>query len=88
MNTERMKKANACHDRGFNCSQSVLAAFADVTGLSQEESNSSNCITTTCVQLRVGWILTGYRNRCRWVSTTVTTYMQRVGMNTCVTVLV
>ena len=38
MNTERMKKANACHDRGFNCSQSVLAAFADVTGLSQEES--------------------------------------------------
>ena len=66
----------------------VLAAFADVTGLSQEESNSSNCITTTCVQLRVGWILTGYRNRCRWVSTTVTTYMQRVGMNTCVTVLV
>ena len=38
MNTERIKKANACHDRGFNCSQSVLAAFADVTGLSEEES--------------------------------------------------
>lgn len=38
MNTERMKKANAYHDRGFNCSQSVLAAFADVTGLSEKES--------------------------------------------------
>ena len=38
MNTERMKKANAYHDRGFNCSQSVLAAFADVTGLSEGES--------------------------------------------------
>ena len=38
MNTERMERANSYHDRGFNCSQSVLAAFTDVTGLSEEES--------------------------------------------------
>ena len=33
-----MKRANGFHDRGFSCSQSVLAAFTDVTGLSEEES--------------------------------------------------
>ena len=38
MNTKRMERANSYHDRGFNCSQSVLAAFTDVTGLSEEES--------------------------------------------------
>ena len=38
MNTKRMERANSYHDRGFNCSQSVLAAFPDVTGLSEEES--------------------------------------------------
>ena len=37
MNTKRMERANSYHDRGFNCSQSVLAAFTDVTGLSEEE---------------------------------------------------
>ena len=36
--TERMRMANGFHDRGFNCCQSLLAAFPDVTGLSQEES--------------------------------------------------
>lgn len=35
---ERMLAANAFHERGFNCCQSVLAAFTDVTGLSEEES--------------------------------------------------
>ena len=38
MSAERMKRANGFHDRGFNCCQSVLAAFTDVTGLSEEES--------------------------------------------------
>ena len=36
----RMETANACHQRGFNCCQSVLAAFSDLTGLSETESFS------------------------------------------------
>ena len=35
---ERCKLANEYHRRGFNCSQSVLAAFSDLTGLSEQES--------------------------------------------------
>ena len=32
------EKANDYHKRGFNCCQSVLAAFSDVTGLSEQAS--------------------------------------------------
>ena len=34
----RCERANDYHRRGFNCSQSVLAAFSDLTGLSEQES--------------------------------------------------
>ena len=34
----RCQMANDYHRRGFNCSQSVLAAFSDLTGLSEQES--------------------------------------------------
>ena len=34
----RFEKANAYHDKGFNCCQSVVAAFSDITGLSEQES--------------------------------------------------
>ena len=35
---ERCKLANEYHRRGFNCCQSVVAAFADLTGLTEQES--------------------------------------------------
>ena len=35
---DRMERANAYHDKGFNCCQSVVAAFSDLTGLSEQES--------------------------------------------------
>ena len=35
---DRMEQANAYHDRGFNCCQSVVAAFSDLTGLGEQES--------------------------------------------------
>ena len=35
---DRCKLANDYHTKGFNCSQSVLAAFSDLTGLSEQES--------------------------------------------------
>lgn len=35
---DRCKLANDYHKMGFNCSQSVLAAFEDLTGLSQQDS--------------------------------------------------
>ena len=34
----RFEKANDYHKRGFNCCQSVLAAFSDLTGLSEQAS--------------------------------------------------
>ena len=34
----RCKLANDYHRRGFNCCQSVLAAFSDLTGMSEQES--------------------------------------------------
>ena len=34
--TERMKKADAFQKQNFNCAQSVLAAFGDLTGLDDE----------------------------------------------------
>lgn len=34
----RFERANAYHKRGFNCCQSVLAAFSDLTGLSEQAS--------------------------------------------------
>ena len=34
---ERCKMANEWHDRGFNCAQSVLAAFADRIGMPMQE---------------------------------------------------
>lgn len=34
---ERCKIANAQHDKGFNCAQSVLAAFADQIGMPEQE---------------------------------------------------
>lgn len=35
---DRCRKAKAFHDSGANCAQSVLAAFTDLTGLSEDES--------------------------------------------------
>lgn len=35
---DRCKLANDYHSQGFNCSQSVLAAFSDLTGLSMQDS--------------------------------------------------
>ena len=34
----RFERANAFHHKGFNCCQSVVAAFSDLTGLSEQES--------------------------------------------------
>lgn len=34
----RFERANAYHKRGFNCCQSVLAVFSDLTGLSEQAS--------------------------------------------------
>lgn len=34
----RLEKAIDYHKRGFNCCQSVLAVFSDITGLSEQES--------------------------------------------------
>ena len=34
----RAELANEYHKRGFNCSQCVLAAFSDITGLSEQAS--------------------------------------------------
>lgn len=34
----RVEKACAYHKKGYNCCQSVLAAFSDLTGLSEQES--------------------------------------------------
>ena len=36
----RLEKAIDYHKKGFNCSQSVLAAFTDLTGLSEQDSFS------------------------------------------------
>lgn len=35
---ERCTFAHDCHASGLNCAQSVLTAFSDVTGLTQEQS--------------------------------------------------
>lgn len=35
-----LEKSIDYHKRGFNCSQSVLAAFSDITGLSEQDSFS------------------------------------------------
>ena len=35
---DRCEKGYQYHQRGFNCCQSVVAAFADKTGLSEQES--------------------------------------------------
>ena len=34
----RMEQSIAYHKRGFNCCQSVLAAFSDISGLSEQDS--------------------------------------------------
>lgn len=34
----RFEQAHAYHKKGFNCCQSVVAAFSDLTGLSEAES--------------------------------------------------
>ena len=34
----RMERSIAYHKQGFNCCQSVVAAFSDLTGLSEQES--------------------------------------------------
>lgn len=36
MNTSRYEKAIELHHKGFNCCQSVLAAFGDLTGLEEQ----------------------------------------------------
>ena len=33
----RFEKANAYHKQGFNCCQSVAAAFSDITGMSEQD---------------------------------------------------
>ena len=38
MCVNRCETARALHKRGFNCCQSVLAAFSDLTGLSEKDS--------------------------------------------------
>lgn len=35
---ERCGRAKAYHERGFNCAQSVVAAFSDLTGLDEQKS--------------------------------------------------
>lgn len=35
---ERCTYAHDCHASGLNCAQSVLAAFTDITGLTEEQS--------------------------------------------------
>ncbi len=35
---DHLEQAHQYHKRGFNCCQSVLAAFFDLTGLSEQES--------------------------------------------------
>ena len=37
---EHIERARLYHERGFNCCQSVVAAFSDLTGLSEGESFS------------------------------------------------
>ena len=37
---DRCKLANDYHKMGFNCSQSVLCAFSDLTGLSMQEASN------------------------------------------------
>lgn len=34
---ERCRKAAAYHEKGFNCAQSVIAAFGDLTGLDEQK---------------------------------------------------
>ena len=38
MNLERCELAHTYHKKGYNCCQSVLAAFSDLTGLSEKDS--------------------------------------------------
>ena len=38
MSTNRCEIAHTYHKRGFNCCQSVVAAFSDLTGLSEQAS--------------------------------------------------
>ena len=40
MMNERMKLANACHDKKFNCAQSVLLAFGDKTSLDENTARA------------------------------------------------
>lgn len=35
---ERVELANAYHKKGYNCCQSVVAAFSDLTGLDEQKS--------------------------------------------------
>ena len=35
---ERCLRAKECHEKGLNCGQSVLLAFTDVTGFTEEQS--------------------------------------------------
>ena len=40
---DRCKIAAEYHKKGFNCSQSVLCAFSDLTGLSQQDACNIAC---------------------------------------------
>ena len=40
MMTKRMELANACHNKKFNCAQSVLLAFGDKTGLDEKTARA------------------------------------------------
>ena len=45
---ERMRRAEALFMQGFNCSQAVVAAFADVYGLTEEEALRVSAGRLTC----------------------------------------
>ena len=40
MMTKRMELANTCHNKKFNCAQSVLLAFCDKTGLDEKTARA------------------------------------------------
>ena len=61
MSVKRFELADSYHKRGFNCCQSVLAAFSDLTGLSEKDclaigggfGSGGGCSWCCCWFLRV-----------------------------------
>jgi C_GCAxxG_C_C family probable redox protein len=40
---DRVQKAVECHDKGFNCSQSVFSSYCDIFGADPEEALRVSC---------------------------------------------